>query len=142
MQAEQTLSIIKPDAVEAHHIGDIISHFESKGLQIAAMRMVQLSRPQAMEFYAAHMDRPFYFDLVNYMISGPIVAIVLEGDNAISRNREIIGATDPEKAEPGTLRAEFGTSIKANAAHGSNSPETAKMEIAFFFKPQEIVSRK
>ena len=139
VQAEQTLSIIKPDAVKAHHIGEIISRFENERLQIVGMRMMHLTRPEAMEFYAVHMEKPFYFDLVNYMTSGPVVAMVLEGENAIARNREIMGATDPKKAEPGTLRKDFGTSIEANAVHGSDSPETAKVEIAFFFRPQELI---
>lgn len=140
--AEQTLSIIKPDAVASHHIGDIISRFEGKQLQVAAIKMVKLSKEEAGQFYAVHKDRPFYPELVNFMSSGPVVVMVLEGDNAVALNREIMGATDPAKASPGTIRADFAKSIGQNAVHGSDSLENAKSEIAFFFKPDEIVNRK
>jgi nucleoside-diphosphate kinase len=135
---EQTLSIIKPDAVADHHIGDIIARFEKSGLHIGAIKMVQLTKQQAQDFYAVHKERPFYPELVEFMISGPVVLMVLEGKDAIAKNRAIMGATDPKKAAPGTLRADFAKSVQSNAVHGSDSPETAKSEIAFFFKPSEI----
>lgn len=135
---EQTLSLIKPDAVAAHHIGDIISRFEKGGLHIAGIKMVQLSMEEAEEFYSVHRGKPFFPPLIKFMSSGPIVAIVLEGNNAIAINREIMGATDPKKAALGSIRADFATSVTRNAVHGSDSPETAKAEIAFFFKPNEI----
>jgi nucleoside-diphosphate kinase len=138
--AEQTLAIIKPDAVEGHHIGDIISRYEKSPLQIKAIKMVQLSPERAKEFYAVHKDKPFYNDLVNFMSSGPIVAIVLEGDNAILKNRELIGTTDPTQATAGTIRKDFAQSKQKNAVHGSDSPEAAKVEIAFFFQPSDIVN--
>lgn len=138
---QQTLSIIKPDAVAANHIGEIIARFEQAGLHVAAIKMEHLSKDKAGQFYAVHKDRPFYSDLTTFMSSGPIVAIVLEGDNAIAKNREIMGATDPSKAAKGTLRADFAQSVTKNAVHGSDSPETAKEEIAFFFMPSEINSR-
>ncbi|RMD71715.1 MAG: nucleoside-diphosphate kinase [Gammaproteobacteria bacterium] len=141
MAIEQTLSIIKPEAVAKNLIGAILSRFEQGGLSIVAARMTKLSREQAEAFYDIHRERPFFQDLVNYMISGPIMVQVLEGENAIERNREIMGATDPKKAAPGTIRAEFGESIERNAVHGSDGPETARREIAFFFKPDEIYSR-
>jgi nucleoside-diphosphate kinase len=139
--SQQTLSIIKPDAVAANHIGDIIARFEKAGLRIAAIKMELLSKDKAKEFYAVHKDRPFYEELTTFMSSGPIVAMVLEGNDAIAKNREIMGATDYKKAAPGTLRADFAQSVTKNAVHGSDSPETAKAEIAFFFKPNEIFKR-
>lgn len=131
---EQTLSIIKPDAVAAHHIGDIIQRFEKAGLSINAIKMVHLTKQQACDFYAVHCQRPFYPSLVDYMISGPVVVIVLEGDDAVKKNRELMGETDPNKAAKGTIRADFATSIQANAVHGSDSADSAKTEIDFFFK--------
>lgn len=142
MAQEQTLSIIKPDAVKKNHIGAIISRFEKGGLRIAAARMVHLTKAQAESFYAVHKERPFYKDLVNFISSGPVVVMVLEGPNAILKNRELMGATDPKKAAPGTIRADFAASIDENAVHGSDAPETAKAEIEFFFKPNEIFSVK
>lgn len=139
---EQTLSIIKPDGVAAHHIGDVIQRFEKAGLNIAAIKMVKLTDEQAGNFYAVHRERPFYPELVKFMSSGPIVAIVLEGDNAIQKNREIMGATDPSKAAKDTLRADFASSIQKNAVHGSDSADSAKTEIGFFFKPEEIVNSR
>lgn len=141
MAVERTLSIIKPDAIGKNKIGDIISRFEKAGLRIVAARMVHLSKNQAEEFYAVHKSRPFYNDLVSFMITGPVMAMVLEGDNAISKNRDIMGATDPKKAAPGSIRADLASSIDENAVHGSDALETAKTEIAFFFKPQEICPR-
>jgi nucleoside-diphosphate kinase len=138
---QQTLSIIKPDAVAANHIGEVIARFEKAGLNIAAIKMVSLSKEKAQEFYAVHKDRPFFADLTEFVSSGPVVAIVLEGDNAIAKNREIMGATDFKKANPGTLRADFAQSVTKNAVHGSDSPETAKEEISFFFQPNEIFKR-
>lgn len=139
--SQQTLSIIKPDAVAANHIGEIIARFEKGGLRIAAIKMTLLSKDKAQEFYAVHKERPFYEDLTTFMSSGPIVAMVLEGDNAIAKNREIMGATDFKKAAPGTLRADFAQSVTKNAVHGSDAPETAKEEIAFFFQPNEVFRR-
>ncbi|MDR0701696.1 MAG: nucleoside-diphosphate kinase [Azoarcus sp.] len=133
MAVERTLSIIKPDAVAKNVIGKIYQRFEDAGLKIAAARMVHLSAREASEFYAVHRERPFFNDLVAFMISGPVVVQVLEGENAIAKNRELMGATDPKKAAPGTLRADFAESIDANAVHGSDAPETAAVEIAFFF---------
>jgi nucleoside-diphosphate kinase len=141
MARERTLSIIKPDAVAKNVIGEILSRFERAGLAIVGMKMLKLTREQAEGFYAVHKDKPFFADLVQYMISGPIVVQVLEGENAIAKNREIMGATDPKKAAPGTIRADFGTSIEANAVHGSDGPETAAVEIAYFFREDEIFSR-
>jgi len=141
MSIERTLSIIKPDAVEKNVIGAIESRFEEAGLKIIAARMMQLSEAQAQEFYEVHKERPFYEDLVDYMISGPVLAQVLEGEDAIVKNRDIMGATDPKMAEPGTIRADFAESIDANAVHGSDSPENAAREIAFFFSEDEIFSR-
>ena len=138
---EQTLSIIKPDAVEQNQIGNIIEYFEREGLNIVAAKMVHLSEEQAKKFYAVHRDRPFYGELVEFMTSGPVLVMVLEGDNAIARNRQIMGPTDPSKAPAGTIRADFATSIERNAVHGSDSPQTAKEEIAFFFKQNEIHRR-
>lgn len=133
MQKEQTLSIIKPDAVEKQHIGDILSRFEKGGLTIKAMRMLTLTREQAGEFYAIHKERPFFGELIDFMTSGPVVVSVLEGDNAVAHHRTLLGATNPQEAEKGTIRADFADSIDANAAHGSDSLENAKNEIDFFF---------
>lgn len=131
--AEQTLSIIKPDAVKAHHIGEVITRFEKNGLEIVDLKKVQLTKAQAEQFYAEHKDRPFYNDLVSYMTSGPVVVMVLDGDDAVAKNRALMGATDPSKADKGTLRSDFGTSIEHNAVHGSDSTDSAKREILFFF---------
>lgn len=133
MALEHTLSIIKPDAVARNIIGKIYSRFEDQGLQIVAAKMVRLTREQAEIFYAIHRERPFYLELISYMTSGPVMVQVLEGENAIARNREIMGATDPRKAAPGTIRADFAESVTQNAVHGSDSLETAAHEIAFFF---------
>lgn len=138
---ERTLSIIKPDAVGKNHIGDIIHRFEKAGLKIVAARMTQLSKPQAEGFYAVHKGRPFFNDLVSFMITGPIFIMVLEGDNAIAKNRDIMGATDPQKASPGTIRRDLAKTIDENAVHGSDAKETAAVEIAYFFKPEEIHKR-
>ncbi|MBP3207604.1 MAG: nucleoside-diphosphate kinase [Campylobacter sp.] len=135
---EQTLSIIKPDAVKKGVIGKIISRFETNGLRIAAAKKMQLSRYDAGKFYEIHKERPFYNDLIDFMTSGPVVVMVLEGENAVAKNRELMGATDPKKAEKGTIRADFAESIDANAVHGSDSLENAKNEIAFFFAKREI----
>lgn len=141
MAIERTLSIIKPDAVAKNAIGEIYSRFEKGGLQIIAARMLHLTRKQAEEFYAVHKERPFYGELVDFMTSGPVVVQVLEGENAIARNRELMGDTNPEKAAPGTIRADFATTIDENAVHGSDGPETAKREIEFFFEDTEICPR-
>lgn len=141
MALERTLSIVKPDAVSKNLIGEIYRRFEQGGLQIVAARMLHLSRPQAEGFYAVHKERPFFNDLVAYMSSAPVIVQVLEGENAIARNRELMGATNPKDAAPGTIRADFADSIEANAVHGSDGPDTARSEIAFFFKPDEIHSR-
>lgn len=141
MATERTLSIIKPDAVGKNVIGQIIARFEGAGLKVVAARMQQLSRSEAERFYEVHKDRPFYKDLVDFMVSGPVFVQVLEGDNAIVRNRELMGATNPKEADAGTIRADFADSIDANAVHGSDSPETAATEIAFFFRESEIQSR-
>jgi len=138
---ERTLSIIKPDAVAKDVIGEIYSRFEQAGLKIIAAKMKQLSRADAEAFYAVHRERPFFADLVKFMMSGPVMIQVLEGENAISRNRELMGATNPKEAAPGTIRADFAESIDANAVHGSDAPETAKVEIACFFTADEIISR-
>ena len=138
MKTEQTLSIIKPDAVENNLIGQILSRFEKAGLKIVAAKMIQLTVEQAKAFYAVHAARPFYMDLVNFMVEGPVLITVLEGPNAIAKNREIMGATNPQDAAPGTIRKDFAQSIDRNAVHGSDSLENAKTEIAFFFKPSEI----
>ncbi len=141
MSVERTLSIIKPDAVGKNAIGEILSRFEKAGLRIVALKMLHLTREQAGGFYAEHKGRPFYEGLVEFMTSGPVCVQVLEGDNAISRNRELMGATDPKKAEPGTIRADFAEAISTNAVHGSDSPNSAAREIAFFFEPHEILAR-
>jgi nucleoside-diphosphate kinase len=133
MAVERTLSIIKPDAVKKNVIGQILARFENAGLRIVEARMTHLSRKEAEGFYAVHRERPFFKDLVEFMISGPVLVQVLEGENAIARNRELMGATDPKKAEKGTIRADFADSIDANAVHGSDGPETARKEIAYFF---------
>lgn len=138
---EQTLSIIKPDAVAQNQIGNIIEYFEREGLNVVAAKMLHLSADQAKKFYEVHKDRPFYSDLVEFMTSGPILVMVLEGDNAVARNRQIMGATDPSKADANTIRADFATSIERNAVHGSDSQENAKKEISFFFKANEIFRR-
>lgn len=138
---QQTLAIIKPDGVVNKHIGEIISRFEKNGLQVAAVKMIHMSPEQASEFYAVHKDRPFYKDLVKMMSSGPVVVMVLEGNNAVAKNRELIGATDPKQAEKGTIRADFGVSKTENTMHGSDSVENAELEIAFFFQPEEIVNK-
>jgi nucleoside-diphosphate kinase len=141
MAVERTLSIIKPDAVAKNVIGQIYSRFESAGLKVVAARMMHLSQAQAEGFYAVHRARPFFKDLVNFMISGPVMIQVLEGEGAIGRNRELMGATDPKKADPGTIRADFADSIDANAVHGSDAPETAAQEIAYFFPSLDVFSR-
>ncbi|EMH3046243.1 nucleoside-diphosphate kinase [Campylobacter jejuni] len=135
---EKTLSIIKPDAVKKGVIGKILDRFESNGLRIAAMKKIQLSKEQAENFYAVHKERPFFKDLVEFMISGPVVVSVLEGKGAVLKNRDLMGATNPKEAKAGTIRADFAESIDANAVHGSDSLENAKIEIDFFFKPNEI----
>ena len=142
MAIERTLSIVKPDAVAKNVIGQIYSRFEKAGLRIIAARMLHLSEQQAEGFYAVHRERPFFRDLVRFMISGPIMVQVLEGENAIAKNRELMGATDPRKAEKGTIRADFADSIDANAVHGSDSPETARVEIGFFFPACEVFARR
>jgi nucleoside-diphosphate kinase len=136
---EQTLSIIKPDAVAKGVIGKIIDRFESNGLRVAAIKKIQLSEEQAGKFYEVHKERPFFADLVEFMTSGPVVVSVLEGENAVAKNRELMGATNPKEAEPGTIRADFAESIDANAVHGSDSLENAKIEIAYFFAGCEIL---
>lgn len=138
MAKEETLSIIKPDAVARHEIGAIIAMLEEAGLCVTAAKMLHLSKTQAEAFYAVHKARPFFQSLVKFMTSGPVLVMVLEGEGAIDKNRRIMGATDPSKAEPGTIRARFGTDIETNVVHGSDSPETAKMEVAFFFQREEI----
>jgi nucleoside-diphosphate kinase len=141
MAVERTLSIIKPDAVAKNVIGQIYTRFENAGLKIIAARMMQLSRADAEGFYAVHKARPFFKDLVDFMVSGPVVIQVLEGDNAIQKNRDLMGATDPKKAAKGTIRADFADSIDANAAHGSDSAENAAVEIAYFFATLDICPR-
>jgi nucleoside-diphosphate kinase len=135
---EQTLSIIKPDAVAKHHIGEIIARFEMNGINIDAIKMVKLDQKLAEGFYGEHKGKPFFNDLVAFMTSGPIVVMVLSGDNIIAKNRELMGATDPSKAAPGTLRKDFAESMTKNAVHGSDSPASARREIEFFFSPEEI----
>src|SRR5512140_50537 len=141
MAVERTLSIIKPDAVAKNVIGQIYTRFENAGLKIVAARMVQLSRAEAEGFYAVHKARPLFNDLVNFMISGPVMIQALEGEGAILKNRELMGATDPKKADKGTIRADFADSIDANAVHGSDAPETAAVEVAFFFPGMNVYSR-
>jgi nucleoside-diphosphate kinase len=135
---EYTLSIIKPDAVEKNVVGEIVSRFEKGGLKVVAAKMMHLTPEQAGDFYAVHKERPFYNDLVKFMTSGPVFVQVLAGNNAIALNRDLMGATNPKEAKPGTIRADFADSIDANAVHGSDGPETAAQEIAFFFKNSEI----
>ncbi len=141
MAVERTLSIIKPDAVAKNVIGEIYSRFEKAGLKIIAARMLHLSQAEAEGFYAVHQERPFFKDLVKFMTSGPVLAQALEGENAIAKNRELMGATDPKKADKGTIRADFADSIDANAVHGSDAAETARNEIAYFFPALNIYSR-
>ena len=141
MAVERTLSIIKPDAVAKNVIGEILARFEKAGLRIVAARMVHLSRQEAEGFYAVHRARPFFKDLVDFMVSGPVMVQVLEGESAIQKNRDLMGATDPKKADKGTIRADFAESIDANAVHGSDAPETARVEIAYFFPALNVYSR-
>jgi nucleoside-diphosphate kinase len=141
MAVERTLSIIKPDAVSKNLVGEILARFEKAGLRIVAARMAQLSRAEAEGFYAVHRERPFFKPLVDFMISGPVMIQVLEGEGAIGKNRELMGATDPKKAAAGTIRADFAQSIDANAVHGSDAPETAASEIAWFFRQTELCPR-
>ncbi len=141
MALERTLSIVKPDGVARNLIGDVYRRFESQGLRIVAARMLHLTQAQAEEFYGVHRERPFFKDLVRYMTSGPVIAQVLEGENAIQKNRDIMGATDPKKAAPGTVRADLAQSIEANVVHGSDAADTAAREIAFFFSGTEICPR-
>ena len=140
MSLERTLSIVKPDAVRKNVIGKILDHFETAGLKVIACKMLLLTRDQAEGFYAVHRERAFFRELVEYMVSGPVVIQVLEGEGAIQRNREVMGATNPQDADPGTIRADFAESVQANAVHGSDGPETAQNEIAFFFRDDEICS--
>ncbi len=140
MALERTISIIKPDAVAKNVIGKIYSHFEKAGLRIVAAKMLHLSREQAEGFYAVHAERPFFKDLVDFMTSGPVMVQVLEGENAIAKNREVMGATNPKDAAPGTIRADFAETVDENAVHGSDAPETAKVEIDFFF-PEGVCER-
>lgn len=140
MAIERTFSIIKPDAVKANKIGGVTAKLEAGGLRILASKMVRLSEAQAKAFYAVHRERPFYGDLVKFMTEGPVIVQVLEGENAIARNREIMGATNPEKADAGTIRKEFATNIERNAVHGSDAADTAKQEIAFFFSEAELTA--
>jgi nucleoside-diphosphate kinase len=141
MAIERTLSIIKPDAVAKNVIGQIYARFEAAGLKVVAARMAHLSRGEAEQFYAVHKERPFFKDLVDFMISGPVMIQALEGENAILKNRELMGATDPKKAAAGTIRADFADSIDANAVHGSDAPETAQVEVSFFFPGMNVYSR-
>ena len=141
MAIERTLSIIKPDAVAKNVIGKIVSRFEAAGLKIVAAKLIHLSRAEAEQFYAVHKERSFFKDLVDFMISGPVFVQVLEGENAIAKNRELMGATDPAKAEKGTIRADFASSIDANAVHGSDAAETAAVEIGFFFAGHNVYAR-
>jgi nucleoside-diphosphate kinase len=141
MALERTLSIVKPDGVGRNLIGDVYRRFESQGLRIVAARMLHLTQAQAEAFYGVHRERPFFKDLVRYMTSGPVIAQVLEGENAIQKNRDIMGATDPKKAAPGTIRADLAQSIEANVVHGSDAADTAAREIAFFFSGTEICPR-
>ena len=141
MAIERTLSIVKPDGVQKNVIGDVYRRFEQAGLRIVAARMLRLSQTQAEGFYAVHPERPFFRDLVTYMVSGPVMVQVLEGDGAVAKNREIMGATDPKKADRGTIRADLATSIEQNVVHGSDSAENAAREIAFFFAETELCPR-
>ena len=141
MAIERTLSIIKPDAVAKNVIGQIYARFEAAGLKVIAARMQHLSQREAEAFYAVHKERPFFKDLVSFMVSGPMMIQVLEGEGAIAKNRELMGATDPKKADKGTIRADFADSIDANAVHGSDAPETAAVEVAFFFSGMGVYSR-
>ena len=141
MAIERTLSIIKPDGVEKNLIGEVYRRFEAAGLQVVAARMLHLTEAQAGAFYAVHRERPFYRDLVIYMTSGPVMVQVLEGENAVAKHREVMGATDPAKADPGTIRADFAKSIEENVVHGSDGPDTARQEIAFFFAGTDICPR-
>ena len=138
MALERTFSIIKPDAVAKNLVGEILARLEQGGLRVVASKMVQMSRAQAESFYGIHRGRPFFNDLVEFMSSGPVVVQVLEGENAITRNREIMGTTDPAQAAPGTIRRDFGEKVNRNVVHGSDSPETARAEIDFFFRPEEL----
>lgn len=140
MAIERTLSIIKPDAVKKNVIGQIYSRFEKAGLKVIAAKMVWLSEQEAGQFYAVHKERPFFKDLVSFMISGPVMVQVLEGENAVTKNRDLMGATDPKKADPGTIRADFADSIDANAVHGSDATETAAVEVSFFFPALNVYS--
>lgn len=139
---QRTLSILKPDTVRDDHIGEVIARLENQGLHVVAMKMVKLNKEQAEQFYKVHKDRPFFSGLVNFMTSGPIVVMVLEGDQAISKNREIMGATNPKEAKEGTIRKDYAASLSENAIHGSDSPETAREEIQFFFHPNDIQTTK
>ena len=141
MSVERTLSIIKPDAVAKNVVGQIVARFEQAGLKVIGARMMQLSNEEAGRFYAVHKERPFFKDLVDFMVSGPVFVQVLEGEKAIQTNRDLMGATDPKKADKGTIRGDFADSIDANAVHGSDAPETAQVEIAFFFPEMNIHSR-
>jgi nucleoside-diphosphate kinase len=141
MAVERTLSIIKPDAVAKNVVGEIYTRFEKAGLKVIAAKMIWLSRQEAEGFYAVHKERPFFKDLVNFMISGPVMVQVLQGENAIAKNRDLMGATDPKKAAKGTIRADFADSIDANAVHGSDAPETARNEIAYFFPAHSVYAR-
>jgi nucleoside-diphosphate kinase len=141
MAVERTLSIIKPDAVKKNAIGQILARFEKAGLRIVAARLMHLSRAEAEGFYAVHKERPFFVDLVRFMTSGPVLVQVLEGENAVAKNRELMGATDPIKAAKGTIRADFADSIDANAVHGSDSAENARTEVEYFFKPGQVFKR-
>ncbi len=140
MAIERTFSIVKPDAVAKNAIGKVVAILEAGGLRVVAQKMVRLTQEQAAEFYAVHRERPFYKDLCAFMTEGPVVVQVLEGENAIAKNREVMGATDPKKADKGTIRAELGTNIERNACHGSDAPETARQEIAFFFSGAELAA--
>ena len=141
MATERTLSIIKPDAVAKNAIGQILARFEAAGLKVVAARMLHLTREQAEGFYAVHKERPFFGELVEFMTSGPVLVQVLEGESAVAKNREVMGATDPKKADPGTIRADFAEEVTENAVHGSDSAENAKIEIDFFFKREEVCPR-
>lgn len=141
MNFEKTLSIVKPDVVSRNQVGEVIALLEKAGLKIVAAKMKHLSQKEAEGFYAVHKERPFYGELVQFMTTGPVLIMVLEGPNAIAKNREVMGATDPKKAAAGTIRAKFGTNVGENAVHGSDAPDTARTEIAFFFKDNELCSK-